>query len=59
MLEFENIVKIGNKKIKQSVMKDLVFVNDPTDLILHVCKEWNMVVQDTIVWLGINEGQST
>ena len=58
-LEFENIVKIGNKKVKQSVMKDLVFVNDPSELIFHVCKERNMTVQDTIVRLGIDGGQSS
>ena len=58
-LDFEMISKLGNKKIKQIVQKDLVYVKDPSDLIMHICDERNIILQEAMVRIGIDGGQSS
>ena len=58
-LDFEVISKLGNKKIKQTVKKDLVYVKDPSDLIMHICDERNIVLQEAMIRIGIDGGQSS
>ena len=58
-VEFEKIITLGNKKIKETIVKDLVYVKDPSDLIVHLCEERELVLQDAVVRIGIDGGQSS
>lgn len=58
-VDFQETVKIGNKKICQIVSKDFVFVKDPTELVNHICHERSIHVQDALVRVGIDGGQGS
>ena len=58
-IEFEETVRVGNKKSKKLVTKDLTYVPDPTALILHLCDLRDLDVLKAIVRIGIDGGQGS
>ena len=58
-IEFEETVRVGNKKSKKLVTKDLTYVPDPTALILHLCELRDLDVMKAIVRIGIDGGQGS
>lgn len=58
-LEFEETVKVANKKFVKHVHKDLIYVKDPTEFVNHVCDERNINIHDAVVRIGIDGGQGS
>ena len=55
-VEFTKKVKVGNKVNFQAVEKDLVYVNNISSLIFHICEQRSLDPLKSMVRVGIDGG---